>query len=157
MARRALLPAQQAYLLDGTAGACAYGPIAWRSVNGAYSGDVPVAVEALPDHEVVLSFQYRPMRPTEPSVLLLVDGECLARLDVNGGHQGRTYSHWHRPKFSGIGEIVDPVPAWVECPPLDEELDVTIMPRLLKAAARLFNVDASAVDWEYPPGGGSES
>lgn len=157
MGRRPLTAAQEAYLLDGTASACAYGTVDWREVNGAWSGDVPVAATSLEDHDLLLRYQHRPTRPTEPSILLLVDGECLARVDINGGHAGRVYSHWHYPRFNGTGSNVDAVPDWMACPTLEPPLDELLMPQLLRDAGRLFNVDTAAVDWEYPPRTGGAS
>lgn len=54
-------------------------------LRGVRGGLRPTALE--------LQILVRPMRPSEPTVVYRVFGDLMARIDMNGAHRGRTFSH----------------------------------------------------------------
>lgn len=142
-----------AYLLEGKAGACAFGPVTWTKIHDAWRGEVPISAEHYGEHSLSLTIQCHPKRPTEPTVLLIWNSDSVTRVDFNGGHLGQRFSHWHRPRPDGSGEVVEEVPGEMYCPAPDQPLRQGDLKRIFLGAGGLFQVDCSAVDWDDPPWG----
>jgi len=85
--------AECAYLLSGDAAATAYGPTEWIAMNGSWRAEWPASAEGFDDRELRLLMLVRPKRPGEPTVVYVVRGQSMRRVDVNGGHRGEHFSH----------------------------------------------------------------
>ena len=143
------------HLLGGAAGACAFGEIEWKWINTAWRGGIPVTAEGYEPPALRLEMQVRPMRPSEPSVVYLVHGDHLRRVDINGGHKGRIYSHVQTKQSSdGPPEVTEELPEWFTKVPIADTVGRDIYRRVLWDAARLFQIGMSGVPWVEPPEGG---
>ncbi|MCZ2261601.1 hypothetical protein [Isoptericola sp. QY 916] len=145
--------ADTGYLLSDQSGACAYGDLLWKPRNGAWRGAVAVACAGYDEDDLILEINYRPKRPSEPTIVYLVRGEIMARVDVNGQHSGQRFTHMQYRKTSGEPEITEPVPATFITVPLGPAIDDDLLRRVSREAAALLHVDTSALEWTPPPEG----
>lgn len=143
---------ESGYLLSSSSGASAYGEPTWRPINGAWRGRIDVGCTGYDYGHLHLEVQYRPSIATEPTVVYLVRGEIMARVDINGRHKGRRYSHMQF-KWSSQApeEPAVAVPEWFVNVPLGPTVTDDLLERSFQDAARMLNVDTSAVEWTAPP------
>lgn len=146
--------AEGARLLGGESGACAFGLIVWKPINGQWRGSVTVACDGFEEDELVMEMMVRPRRPSEPTVIMSVRNEILVRVDVNGGHKGERFTHkqWRAGPFEA--ECTQAVPNWFYSPPFGDSVPTNANERVFASAARLFGVDTSSLDWTDAPEGG---
>lgn len=140
----------------GEVDAAAYGPMDWTGVNGAWRARVPVAADGFGADEVALEMVVRPgPRAVEPSVVLIVGGSPVRRLDVNGVHRmdgvPRQQTHMQ-------GEPPPEYLVWVEDKdfpkfPVQGPVGGGDYYRVFTAAASMMGLDVQGVDWADPPEG----
>ncbi|MEO5710209.1 MAG: hypothetical protein ABIQ59_10350 [Nocardioidaceae bacterium] len=141
------------YLLSGEAGVCGYGEIEWRYINGAWRGVCTLTAPNYGPPALTLEIQVRPQRPSEITVVYLVNGDLLRRIDVNGAHKGRRYSHVQGKRSSEDAETTEPVPEWFVTVPFARTVSEAAYRQVFFDAAKLFKVDAAAIAWSDPPEG----
>ncbi|MEI4273984.1 hypothetical protein TEK04_19860 [Klenkia sp. LSe6-5] len=150
--RREFTAAQVRYLLEGKATAFAVGTIRWTSINGSWRGDVECHAVNMPGCSVTLQINVRPKRPDQPTVVLLLNGLSCRRVDVNGGHRGRSWTHVQGRDNSDLEDhlLADP-PEWFPTLPIGLPVGSDAYHEVLIAAARLFEIDTAGLHWEDPP------
>lgn len=126
----------------------AYGDVEWVARNGRFHFDLPVAWDTSDElPECTLRMQHRPMRPWQPTVLILAEGTCLWRIDFNAEHQGRRDTHLQTDTDRSFIEWLPDLPS---ADPLDNACDIEPM---FHTGANTLGVDTAAVIWLYPPKG----
>lgn len=128
-------------LFDGQA----WGDVAWSQTNGSWRGRIEVTGAV--DLRVQLEVQFRPGRPDEPSVVLLVAGGHAWRIDHNQVHEGVLSTH-----IQGLGmtEILDPLE--LGSPPMGEDLGLSYLERTMRSSAKYLNIGTKGVTWTSPEG-----
>ena len=106
------------------------------------------------DVGLVLEMQIRPMRPSEPTVVYLANGDHMWRLDVNGGHHGRHFTHVQTRASSGSAETTVGVQLQtVDLPLGPQTVSGNVYRAVFFEAARMCSVQTEAVVWTDPSGG----
>lgn len=146
--------ADSGFLLSGAGEASAWGSTQWAPMNGAWRAEWPVSAKGWPDGALHLMMMVRPRRPSEPTVVYMVRGAHMRRVDCNGGHQGQRFTHIQGADSFGDPERTCPVPDdFVAIAHGPDAVPGDIYRRVLQDSAKLFRIDVSAVDWEDPPEG----
>lgn len=137
-------------VLGGLARVTAWGEVAWSMKNGSWRGRVDGCDSVLVDVSLMVEFQVRPRRPSEPSVLLLDGSTCLLRLDHNQVHKGRLGTHIQ----SGLDPTLLewPQPDQAGSPPAQGVTAQHVKVACLKGAS-LLGVNVDGVIWIDPPEG----
>lgn len=149
--------ADSAYLLSGDANASAYGTTEWTESNGAWRATWPVSAKNFEDGSLLLLMRINPRRVSEPTVVLIVRGDDMRRVDVNGGHRGQRFTHIQGANTSGGEVFTEAVGAdFVEVEHSPALVSGETYRRVLQDSAKLFSVDVSAVDWTDPPEGATQ-
>ncbi len=141
-------------LAGGSAELCAYGDVRWIPLNGCWRGlcETASALGAL-DDRVELVFMHRPRIPWQPTLALTYRGDCVARVDVNGDHRGRRFTHLQtRTSPSSAFATIDLSPSFLPVPDTGSEAS-ELLERIFRAAAGVLQVDATSVMWADPPEG----
>jgi len=142
------------YLLSADSDAAAFGDVVWTSINGVWRGSVPVSCSWFPEGGLRAEMQVRPRMPSEPTVVYVVRDSHLARVDTNGAHRGRRFSHFQHRQTPEDPEVTEAVPTWfVDVPLVDTVSDGTYA-RVFRDSCRLLRINTSAVRWIDPPEGG---
>jgi hypothetical protein len=148
------------WVLEGHARAWACGAMVWTRRSGSHRAQLAVAALGRASGDLTLYFRVPEKRSAEPSLVLQLLGECIFRLDVNGGHTvpngGPRYeltTHTQTRFVRGGPESFDPAPVGV--PIVDPAVRVRQEQyrEIFQAFGRLSNVDLSAVTWEDVPEG----
>lgn len=133
----------------------AFGEVDWSPMNGTWRGSVECVAQGLDDCSIVLQINVRPMRPSEPTVVLLLNGDICRRVDVNGTHQHRRWTHVQgRDASSEPDRLFPDPPGWFPVVQLGPNVPAWTYHQVFKAAGRLFMIDAGGVQWVDPPSGG---
>jgi len=143
-------------LLSGAADVVAVGEIDWTALNGSWRGSVACVAQGVDDCSVVLQINIRPRRPSEPTVVLLLNGEICRRVDVNGTHQHKRWTHVQgRDSSSDPDQLFPDPPDWFPVVALGPVVSPWIYHQVFNAAGRLFMIDTGGVQWVDPPSGGA--
>lgn len=143
---------QSQHVLSGRAQAVAVGQVTWTATNTAWRGEVDCFVEGVEDCEVALQINVRPLRPSEPTVVLLLNRTICRRVDVNGTHRGRRWTHVQgRDAFEDAERMFPDPPEWFPDLPFGPDVPDWAYHQVFLAAARLFGINADGVEWVDPP------
>lgn len=150
MGERGFTRAESGWLLSEASDACAYTEPDWRRINGAWRGRIGVSATNYDDGDLSLEVMLRPKIPTEPTVVYMVGGKDLARVDVNGSHEASRFTHLQFHKVPDDDVVTWDTPDWFVPVPLGPDIDDNLLLRALQDAARWLRVDTAAVDWNLP-------
>jgi hypothetical protein len=143
---------QSQHVLSGRASAVAVGEITWTAINTAWRGEVTCYVEGIDDCEVVLQIDVRPLRPAEPTVVLLLNRSFCRRVDVNGAHRGSRWTHVQgRDSSEEPDRMLPDPPEWFPAVPFGPEAPAWVYHQVFLGAARLFGINVDGVQWVDPP------
>ena len=143
---------QSQYVLSGHARTVAVGEITWTGTNTAWRGEVTCYADGVEDCEVILQINVRPLRPAEPTIVLLLNRSICRRVDVNGGHRGHRWTHVQgRDSSEEDDRMLPDPPEWVPDVPWGPSVPDWAYHQLFLASARLFGIDAAGVQWVDPP------
>lgn len=142
------------HVLSGRAQAVAVGEVTWSGINTAWRGEVTCFIDGVEDCEVALQIQVRPLRPSEPTVVLLLNRMTCRRVDVNGRHRGKQWTHVQGRDSSDEDDrmLPDP-PEWFPQIPTGPQVPPWAYHQVFRAAARLFSINTDGVQWVDPPEG----
>ncbi|MBN6777396.1 hypothetical protein JRG19_02375 [Pseudoclavibacter alba] len=131
----------------------AYSEVAWRPHQNEHQGITLIAdtpIQGLPELRYITVL--RPERLDEPTFLLLLNGAYLQRIDVNGEHQFRRYTHLQRvtPDRPNFDEETIDIDATFPRVPHGETIEEKILERCYRAAAKEFRIDLSGAIWSAP-------
>ena len=148
--------AQARHLLSGRSNTLIVGPIVWTAINGTWRGRAECLTVNMPGCVVVLELQVRPSRPSEPTVVLNINGSFCRRVDVNGAHRtaGQLARWTHvqgRDSPDEPERLMSNPPEWFPDVPFGTTVAPDVYHQVFVAAARLFEIDASGLSWDDPP------
>ena len=148
--------AQARHLLSGRANAFAVGPVLWTAINGTWRGRVECLAVNMPGCTVVIEMQVRPSRPSEPTVVLNLNGSMCRRVDVNGAHRvGSRVRRWThvqgRDSSDEPDRLMPDPPEWFPVVPFGSGVPQDAYHQVFVAAARLFQIETSGLTWDDPP------
>lgn len=141
-------------LIDGSRDPVVWGEVEWDRRAASYSGGMSGLTAD--GAAVTLAVTVRLMRPWEPTVLYRC-GAIAWRIDHNGGHRGRMFTHlqaedkddpaWARSFVRDLsgGELFSPM---VGETPSGSDLEAT-----LRSSAGYLHVNVEGVIWTDPPEG----
>lgn len=151
MGSRGYTRAESGWLLSEDSDACAFGEPEWKRVNGTWRGRIEVGAGNFDPGDLALELNLRPMQPTEPTVVYIVRDKDLGRVDVNGGHKGRRFTHRQHHKIPDDVEVTSPeTVSWFVPVPLGPDIEDDVLVRALRDAAHWLCVNTSAVEWILP-------
>lgn len=143
-------------LVDKKILASAYGSTDWQVINGSLRATLDVAAEEFAEADLFLEMVVRPgFRQAQPTVLLIHQGVCLRRVDVNG-----THAEPGRPPREETHLQGEPPPEYLEW--LGDDDSFAVLPigstptgtqyqQVFTAAAARIGINVAGVDWTDPP------
>ncbi|WP_201521684.1 hypothetical protein [Gulosibacter hominis] len=144
--------ARAVFLTDTTF--TAWGDINWHQHQTTITGEITVGhvpisnIPAMTFHIVL-----RPRRLSQPTFRVDLGGSHLQRIDVNGRHRGKQFTHLQQVDLHDLAMLTDPIDLTHKFPNVPHEPTISeqLLQRCYRDAANQFKIDIKGVTWTAPP------
>ncbi len=146
------------WLLSGRCNLASAGEVQWRDKNRNYRADLAVTAMGFTSEDLSLCYRIGKKSASEPTILLLLRGVSVLRLDVNGNHNdvGKQYvhvTHLQRATTPGAPESFEPNPPDISPVPLGVRVGGDTYRQILVGFAAVSSMNLRRVTWANPPEG----
>ncbi len=142
-------------VLDPKTELIAYGEVDWTQNQGQHNGDVTIAdIQLLDVPALCYRTVLRPKKLSEPTFIVLLGGQHLQRIDVNGEHEFRQFTHLQQTDpHNPLHELdaIDLTETFPHVPTTENTISDELLQLCYRAAAKQFRIDISGVTWVRPP------